>query len=450
MGRVGTPAHVVAPARTKLHGRWLQVARAAWIIAAILAVGFSIASVPVTYAENQMVCTAGDECPYWRLVPKDLEALRELGLSATFYAAYTLATDIVSMLGFWAIGAVIFWRDSDDRVALFCSFMLVMFGASFAVDPSADIHSVRNLLGTSLSFLGSVSFFAFFYLFPDGRFVPRWTRWPLIVLALYQACLHFAPDDSPLDPAVWPHLLPLVLMPCLIAAMVFAQLYRYLRVSEPVERQQTKWVVFGLTAALTGAIAPVLFTVAFPTLLLAGVPNVLYVLTEATVTTFSLLLIPLSIMIAILRYHLWDIDVVINRTLVYGSLTAMLALVYFGGVGATEAIFRALTGQEEQPQLAIVVSTLVIAALFNPLRRRIQGFIDRRFYRRKYDARRTLEAFSAKLRDETDLDALSDDLVGVVRETMQPAHVSLWLRPDTASKKERRAQLTEGSSEQGS
>jgi uncharacterized membrane protein len=195
--------------------------------------------------------------------------------------------------------------------------------------------------------------------------VPRWTRWPLIVLALYQACLHFAPDDSPLDPAVWPHLLPLVLMPCLIATMVFAQLYRYLRVSEPVERQQTKWVVFGLTAALTGAIAPVLFTVAFPTLLLAGVPNVLYVLTEATVTTFSLLLIPLSIMIAILRYHLWDIDVVINRTLVYGSLTAMLALVYFGGVGATEAIFRALTGQEEQPQLAIVVSTLVIAALFN-------------------------------------------------------------------------------------
>jgi hypothetical protein len=138
--------------------------------------------------------------------------------------------------------------------------------------------------------------------------------------------------------------------------------------------------------------------------------------------------------VAILRYRLYDIDLIINHTLVYGSLTASLALVYFGGVTATQAIFRTLTGQEHQPQLAVVVSTLVIAALFNPLRRRIQGFIDRRFYRSKYDARKTLEAFSAKLRDETDLDALNDELVGVVKETMQPAHVSLWLRPDPTPK----------------
>ena len=144
----------------------------------------------------------------------------------------------------------------------------------------------------------------------------------------------------------------------------------------------------------------------------------------------SLLLIPLSIGVAILRYRLWDIDVLINRTLVYGSLTVTLALVYFGGVATTETIFRALTGQERQPQLAIVISTLVIAALFTPLRRRIQGFIDRRFYRRKYDARVTLEDFSTKLSHETALDALSDDLISVVSETMQPAHVSLWLRPD--------------------
>jgi hypothetical protein len=128
--------------------------------------------------------------------------------------------------------------------------------------------------------------------------------------------------------------------------------------------------------------------------------------------------------------------VLINRTLVYGSLTALLVLVYFGGVATTQAIFRTLTGQEEQPQIAVVVSTLVIAALFNPLRRRIQSFIDRRFYRKKYDAAKTLEAFSAKLRDETDLDALSDDLVGVVRETMQPSHVSLWLRPETSAEGE--------------
>jgi hypothetical protein len=124
------------------------------------------------------------------------------------------------------------------------------------------------------------------------------------------------------------------------------------------------------------------------------------------------------------------------RTLIYGLLTVMLALVYFGGVATTQAIFRALTGQAQQPQIAVVVSTLVIAALFTPLRRRIQRLIDRRFYRRKYDVRKTLETFSAQLRDETDLKALSEDLVGVVRETMQPAHVSLWLRPETAPKGE--------------
>ena len=137
---------------------------------------------------------------------------------------------------------------------------------------------------------------------------------------------------------------------------------------------------------------------------------------------------------AILRYRLYDIDVIINRTLVYGSLSTLLAFLYLGGVTATQAIFRTLTGEQEQPQLAIVVSTLIIAALFNPLRRRIQAFIDRRFYRSKYDARKTLEAFSAQLREETDLNALSDDLVGVVRETMQPAHVSLWLRPEASPK----------------
>ena len=146
--------------------------------------------------------------------------------------------------------------------------------------------------------------------------------------------------------------------------------------------------------------------------------------------------VPLAIGIAIFKYRLYDIDTVINRTLVYGSLTVMLGLLYFGGVTATQALFRTLTGLEESPQLVVVASTLAIAALFNPLRRRIQSFIDRRFYRRKYDARKTLQAFSPRLRDETDLEALSNDLV---RETMQPAHVSLWLRPETDQKASRQS-----------
>jgi hypothetical protein len=143
---------------------------------------------------------------------------------------------------------------------------------------------------------------------------------------------------------------------------------------------------------------------------------------------------PIAIGIAILRYRLYEIDTLINRTLVYGSLTAALVALYFGGIVVLQRLFVLLTG--EQSTLAVVASTLLIAALFNPLRRRILSFIDRRFYRKKYDARKTLEAFSAKLRDETDLEALNAELIEVVRETMQPAHVSLWLRPDAASQGE--------------
>jgi|SRR5215203_4938260 len=199
------------------------------------------------------------------------------------------------------------------------------------------------------------------------------------------------------------------------------------------ERQQIKW--FASAAALT-----LVWILVFGQSILHGLP-------EAIVALLFLLVlpsIPIATSIAIFRYRLYDIDRIINRTLVYGSLTLMLALVYFGGVTATQAVFQALTGQLKLPQLVVVASTLVIAALFNPLRRRIQSFIDKRFYRSKYDARKTLEAFSAKLRDETDLDALSEDLVGVVRETMQPAHVSVWLHPDPALKnKKKRAAIRE-------
>jgi hypothetical protein len=168
----------------------------------------------------------------------------------------------------------------------------------------------------------------------------------------------------------------------------------------------------------------------------AGSPLPWWALVGSTGWWLTLTIVPLSLSVAVLRYRLYEIDLIINRTLVYGALTAMLAAVYFGGVTATQVIFHALTSREQAPQLAMVVSTLVIAALFNPLRRRIQGFIDRRFYRSKYDARKTLEYFSARLRDETDLEALNAEMVGVVRETMQPAHVPLWLRPDATSKKD--------------
>jgi hypothetical protein len=205
----------------------------------------------------------------------------------------------------------------------------------------------------------------------------------------------------------------------IFAAMALSALslvVRYRRAGG-VERQQLKW--FALAAVLAASSIVGQF----------GGASLWNLLDAATSTALYV-----AVGVAVLRYRLYDIDLIINRALVYGSLTAMLALVYVGGVVGLQAVLRALSGQEST--LAVVASTLAIAALFSPLRHRVQGFVDRRFYRRKYDAAKTLEAFSAKLREETDLDALNAELVGVVRQTIQPAHVSMWLRPDRAPQRQ--------------
>jgi hypothetical protein len=188
-------------------------------------------------------------------------------------------------------------------------------------------------------------------------------------------------------------------------------------------REQIKWIAFAASFM-------VLAYLSLSISQFIGEPELLF-----SVVDLSFAGVPVAIGFAVLKHRLYDIDVLINRTLVYGALTVTLVTLYFGGVATTQTIFRTLTGQEST--LAVVASTLAIAALFNPLRRRVQGFVDRRFYRRKYDARKTLETFSAKLRDETDLDALNDELVRVVRVTMQPAHASLWLRSETGVKEEK-------------
>src|SRR5215207_2563812 len=209
------------------------------------------------------------------------------------------------------------------------------------------------------------------------------------------------------------------------ALSVFVRLHR----ATGIERQQIKWFAYATAAAVMGLVlAEIIPDVIEVPLWFERIGNAIFLLLIPA--------IPISMGIAILRYRLYEIDVIINRTLVYGSLTALLVALYFGGVATTQAILQALTGREELPQLAVVASTLVIAALFNPLRRRVQNLVDRSFYRRKYDAAKTLETFSAKLRDETDLNSLNSDLLSVVRETMQPEHVSLWLRPHAADAKE--------------
>ena len=285
-------------------------------------------------------------------------------------------------------------------------------------------------------------------LFPDGRLPSR--RWRLLawlsgtVILLLSVGIMLAP--GPLDNlagvrnpfgiegADWLTagayaLLPL--LPLCMLASALSLVLRYRR-SGGEERQQIKWIAFAASVVVVLYAMAMIASFAFPeeSWTTAGSVWWLNLLTYGVLSSFTL--VPIAVGIAILRYRLYEIDIIINRAVVYVSLTATLVALYLGGVVLLQRLFVLLTGQRST--LAVVASTLLIAALFNPLRRRIQSFVDRRFYRRKYDAAKTLEAFSSKLRDETDLDALGDEVVGVARETMQPAHASIWLRPSGANR----------------
>ena len=359
-------------------------------------------------------------------------ALAEVGISPGGYALYTVGLDAIFVSVFAAVAGVIFLRRSHDPMALLVATMLVTWGTLndlFVATPRAimGMNPVVDAGLQLLTFVGYITWMLFFYLFPSGHFVPSWTRWLALV---YGVGFFGLWNFTPFGPLSWPPLLFGAAVLLVWGSFPIAQIYRYARVSDTTQRQQTKWVVFGVAVALAGALTTLYTLEAAVDIPPEEVGSKM--LSLLLMDTFGLL-IPLSIGVAMLRSRLFDIDVVINRTLVYGSLTVMLALLYFGGVTATQTLFSVLTGQQELPQLAVVVSTLAIAALFSPLRRLVQSFIDRRFYRKKYDAAKTLEAFSAKLRNETDLETLSEELVSVVRQTMQPEHASLWLRPGTTS-----------------
>jgi hypothetical protein len=288
----------------------------------------------------------------------------------------------------------------------------------------------RSFLANVISLLGTLCTLLFFYVFPSGHFVPRFTRWALGVALLYFVFIYFFPFSS-FNPFSHSQVLNVLAIIGLIASIVVLQIYRYRRVSSPAQRQQIKWVVYGVSMGWGGYLVLHLSSLFFPSLYQTGsLGDLIYI----TAVSGLLLLVPLSIGLAIVRSRLWDIDLIINRTLVYGTLTGILALVYVGSIIAFQALLRGLFHQNSD--VAIVVSTLVIAALFQPLRKRIQAIIDRRFYRRKYDAARTLAAFSATLRHEVDLEQLREDLVAVVQETMQPTFVSLWLRPPEHDRKQ--------------
>jgi hypothetical protein len=350
------------------------------------------------------------------------------------------------------VGALVASRRPENPVGwLLCLFGLVIsisyFCAQYAIyallaqpDSLPAGEAMVWIVSWVLPIMNGLTVF-YILLFPTGRLPSRRWRWlgwltvAFVVVGVILAAFSsgallgiLGPIQNPLGiegfSNIYYKAILFIMTPLLTAAAALAVFIR-LRRAIGVERQQIKWFAYAAVATVS------------TTILAYIIPGVIDTHLWFERVGFALVIafipaVPIAIGIAILRYRLYDIDILINRTLVYGSLTAMLVALYFVGIVVLQRFFVLLTGQ--QSTLAVVASTLLIAALFSPMRRRIQSFIDRGFYRRKYDAARTLEVFSAKLRDETDLDALSDDLVGVVRETMQPAHVSLWLRPEESPK----------------
>jgi hypothetical protein len=346
---------------------------------------------------------------------------------------------------FSTVGAFVASRRPENLVGwLLCLFALSesiqLFGAEYAIY-ALLAHPNSLPAGEATAWISSwilpiiigLSVF-FILLFPTGRLPSggwrplAWLTVAFILVGAISGAFDSGPVEglgtirNPLGIDGFPNAYGAVadtMAPVLLVAAAIA-LFMRLRRAEGVERQQIKWFAYAAAATVIGLFLA--YVIPTPTGGSLWFDRAGYAVLIAVIPA-----IPISMGIAILRYRLYDIDIIINRTLVYGSLTATLVALYFGGIVLLQGTFLALTG--EQSTLAVVASTLAIAALFNPLRRRIQSFIDRRFYRSKYDARKTLEAFSVKLRDETDLQTLNNDLVGVVREMMQPAHVSLWLRP---------------------
>ncbi|MDL1895870.1 hypothetical protein FBQ82_06320 [Anaerolineae bacterium CFX7] len=373
---------------SQLYGRWLTLAHAAWYVCAALAVIVLLAALPV----------------YVNLITHpDVAGLYGLGPFSAPFRILVDAGDYIGSVISFALALLLFWRKPNDRMALFVSFFCLITAitglrvldhsltAYFGAPPTYEVWSN---LQTPLWIL-------LFCIFPDGRFVPRWTRW-LFVASLIAAISIFALPN-------WREVYGAV-STILVFLAISAQIYRYRRVSSFAERQQTKWWLYGLAVA---------FVLAVIALLVYHKP-----------TDPLLNVTPVFLTIAILRSRLWDIDIIIRKTVTYTLVTSILGVIFLGSIIGFQQIFSTLTNSG-QNEIVTVISTLVIAALFVPLRYRIQNVIDKHFYRKKYDAQQVLQKFAETVRDETDLEKLTAELVNVVQETMQPKSVSVWLKRTT-------------------
>jgi len=403
-----------------------MLARAIWLLITVVSIGYFVVS---AWAYYRVLMTDPFIGSTVKPSVSDLESVRlglaAYGLSIGAYSAILVAGQVLITVVCCFLGFLIFWRHPTERLAWLMSLILILIGTQIPVQAYAlaRLYPDLGFLGFTTNQLGTAVNLVLIWVFPNGRFAPPWSRWTLLLVLVVGFLATLFPD-TPFTPIV----VPIAMI--LVGSGLIGQVYRYVRVSNLVERQQTKWVILALIVApLVWIVGGLLLPAIFPSLTHTSENAAPYNLLRLTINNFANLLIPLAIGLSILRYRLWDIDVIIRRTLVYGGLTLTLALVFFGGVTLLQSLFVAVSGQ--QSAASVVVSTLLIAALFTPLRRRIQGDIDRRFYRKKYHAEKIVAAFGASLRQEVDLEQLSARLVAVVDETMQPECLSLWIRPTT-------------------
>jgi signal transduction histidine kinase len=393
------------------------------MIVAALTVSLFVAGLPAEFALLHEPCPTA-RCTTGQLPPAGLRALEDLGLSPGSFAAYLVSLDAVFAAVWFAVAALIFWRRSDDRMGLLVSLALLTFGTAtyvFTMEALAVRHPVWEIPFYFLHFLGSVSFGLFVYLFPDGRFVPRWTRWVALVWIAWQLPRYLFPDWH-LDPQAWYLWAEVVVWSGALGTALYAQAHRYRRVSSAAQRQQIKWVVFGIASALSVFVGMNLALSVF-----APAPT-----SPGTVATdligylflsATLLLVPVSICIAMLRHHLFDVDLVINRTLVYGSLTASVVLLYVlvvGGLGAALQVQGSL--------IVSLIATGLAAVMFQPLRERLQRGVNRLMYGERDEPYAVLSRLGSRLESTLAPDAVLPAVTKTLREALKLPYAEIQLR----------------------
>jgi hypothetical protein len=409
---------------TRLRGPWLNVARALWVLMSAAALLAFIASQIIAWGEPLPSCATPDTfCGPWQVSQEDVAVAQQLGLPDQFMRLAYFAPLILARVSFVVVGLLIFWRKSDDWVALLLSLMLMLWLVEGVQNLGVWMPAV-NVLYT----IDTAVFYVLPFIFPTGRFVPRWTRWFVVLTILLTLPLMFLPTlGIRVDDSLFGLALVAAFVPWMFVAG-YAVLHRYRRISNATERQQTKWVMTGILSTFITAIPFLVIAIAFPPSQPSPARLAFVTLVLLPISTLTYFAVSGGVAFAILRYRLYDIDIIIRRTTMYGGIMAGLALAYFGGVALLQWLSQALTGP--QSNFVVVLITLGIVALFNPVRRRFQILIDRAFYREKVDFRQAFTAFAREIRAIIDLRELLRTLVNRTTDLLHITHGAVYLSPD--------------------